>query len=93
MLLTALRDRDTVVRWSGAKGLARVTARLPQTLGTDVIDCVLDLFGAAGDGTVLPSPLLKLLERSLTDEQACWTPHDVAVHRLMAVTCPVTDFA
>ncbi len=50
VLLTALRDRDTVVRWSGAKGLARVTARLPQNLGTDVIDCVLDLFGATGDG-------------------------------------------
>ncbi len=46
MLLTALRDRDTVVRWSGAKGLARITARLPQSLGTDVVDCVLDLFGA-----------------------------------------------
>ena len=49
VLLTALRDRDTVVRWSGAKGLARVTARLPQSLGADVIDCVLDLFGAMGD--------------------------------------------
>jgi hypothetical protein len=44
VLLTALRDRDTVVRWSGAKGLARVTARLPQSLGCDVIDCILDLF-------------------------------------------------
>ena len=47
MLLTALRDRDTVVRWSGAKGIARVTARLPQSLATEVVDCVLDLFGAA----------------------------------------------
>eukprot|EP00752_Nemacystus_decipiens_P005667 g5128.t1 len=43
-LLCGLRDRDTVVRWSAAKGIGRITERLPQELADDVVCSVLDLF-------------------------------------------------
>ncbi|CAM9573000.1 unnamed protein product, partial [Laminaria digitata] len=43
-LLCGLRDRDTVVRWSSAKGIGRITERLTQDLADDVVCSVLDLF-------------------------------------------------
>ncbi|KAK9846640.1 hypothetical protein WJX81_008203 [Elliptochloris bilobata] len=51
LLLDALRDRDTVVRWQAAKGVGRITARLPQALGDEVAASVLELLApTAGDG-------------------------------------------
>ncbi|RMX50562.1 hypothetical protein pdam_00008755, partial [Pocillopora damicornis] len=43
-LLTGLRDRDTVVRWSAAKGIGRITGRLPQELADQIVENVLELF-------------------------------------------------
>ncbi|KAG7672803.1 hypothetical protein Ndes2437B_g02789 [Nannochloris sp. 'desiccata'] len=43
-MLSALGDRDTVVRWSAAKGLGRLTGRLPRELGDEVVASVLNSF-------------------------------------------------
>ncbi|XP_054834782.1 tubulin-specific chaperone D [Eublepharis macularius] len=43
-LLIGLKDKDTVVRWSAAKGIGRLTGRLPKELADDVVGSVLDCF-------------------------------------------------
>ncbi|KAG7177956.1 Tubulin-specific chaperone D-like [Homarus americanus] len=43
-LLLGLKDKDTVVRWSSAKGIGRVTGRLPQEFGDEVVGALLELF-------------------------------------------------
>ncbi|TYZ57878.1 hypothetical protein PybrP1_000306 [[Pythium] brassicae (nom. inval.)] len=51
VLLCGLRDKDTVVRWSAAKGVGRITGRLPYEFADDVVQSVLELFVATeGDG-------------------------------------------
>uniref|UniRef100_A0A8D0L4C6 Tubulin-specific chaperone D n=1 Tax=Sphenodon punctatus TaxID=8508 RepID=A0A8D0L4C6_SPHPU len=43
-LLVGLKDKDTVVRWSAAKGIGRLTGRLPKELADDVVGSVLECF-------------------------------------------------
>jgi hypothetical protein len=43
-LLTGLNDVDTVVRWSAAKGLGRITERLPRECADDVVGAIMELF-------------------------------------------------
>ncbi|KAH7863931.1 hypothetical protein Vadar_023696 [Vaccinium darrowii] len=51
-LLSGLRDTDTVVRWSAAKGIGRVTSRLTYTLSDEVLSSILELFSPGeGDGS------------------------------------------
>jgi uncharacterized hydantoinase/oxoprolinase family protein len=44
LLLQGLLDKDTIVRWSAAKGLARICERLPKDFAEQIIDSVIDLF-------------------------------------------------
>ncbi|ORX57643.1 ARM repeat-containing protein [Hesseltinella vesiculosa] len=44
LLLNGLRDKDTIVRWSAAKGIGRITQRLPELLAQDVVTSLLGLF-------------------------------------------------
>ncbi|KAL0480493.1 tubulin-folding cofactor D [Acrasis kona] len=43
-LLNALREKDTIVRWSAAKGIGRVTSRLPMDMGDQIVGNLLELF-------------------------------------------------
>ncbi|XP_037544964.1 tubulin-specific chaperone D [Nematolebias whitei] len=43
-LLIGLKDKETIVRWSAAKGIGRVTGRLPKELADEVVGSVLDCF-------------------------------------------------
>uniref|UniRef100_A0A8C0ECG1 Tubulin-specific chaperone D n=1 Tax=Bubo bubo TaxID=30461 RepID=A0A8C0ECG1_BUBBB len=43
-LLVGLKDKDTIVRWSAAKGIGRISGRLPKELADDVIGSLLDCF-------------------------------------------------
>eukprot|EP00794_Sanderia_malayensis_P017380 gene17380-19119_t len=43
-LLRGLRDEDTAVRWSAAKGIGRITGRLPKDLADDIIGSLLEFF-------------------------------------------------
>ncbi|XP_030470997.1 tubulin-folding cofactor D [Syzygium oleosum] len=52
VLLSRLRDTDTVVRWSAAKGIGRITSRLTSILAEEVLASVLELFSPGeGDGS------------------------------------------
>ncbi|XP_042304355.1 tubulin-specific chaperone D isoform X2 [Sceloporus undulatus] len=43
-LLIGLKDKDTIVRWSAAKGIGRLTGRLPKELADEVVGSVLECF-------------------------------------------------
>ncbi|KAL8192430.1 hypothetical protein R6Q57_027615 [Mikania cordata] len=52
LLLSGLKDTDTVVRWSAAKGIGRITSRLTYTLAEEVFLSLLELFSPGeGDGS------------------------------------------
>ncbi|KAI8844719.1 armadillo-type protein [Chytridium lagenaria] len=54
-LLLGLRDKDTIVRWSAAKGIGRIASRLTQDLAGEVVESVKmllceDVFGVPQTG-------------------------------------------
>lgn len=44
ILVEGLRHRETIVRWSAAKGIGRIAGRLPLEHAEDVVQAVIDLF-------------------------------------------------
>lgn len=44
LVISFLSDKDTVVRWSAAKGVGRITMRLTKALAADVLQAILALF-------------------------------------------------
>ncbi|XP_055338499.1 tubulin-specific chaperone D-like [Paramacrobiotus metropolitanus] len=44
LLLQSLNDADGIIRWSAAKGIGRISERLPQGFAEDVLNGVLNLF-------------------------------------------------
>ena len=61
-LLVALRDKDTVVRWSAAKGLGRITARLPAEFGDEVVGSMLECFAPGENENTRHGACLALAE-------------------------------
>ncbi|KAI8978670.1 TBCD protein [Trametes punicea] len=57
-LFKALRDKDTIVRYSAAKGVARICERLPTEFAEQVLDQVLHLFSihSAAIATIYDMP-------------------------------------
>lgn len=49
LLLTGLCDGSTVVRWSAAKGVGRITGRLPRSMADDVVAAVLQASAQSSD--------------------------------------------
>lgn len=43
-LLQGLRSPSSLVRWNSAKGIGRITNRLPKSLGDEVVGTVIDMF-------------------------------------------------
>ena len=44
ILLLGLQDKDTIVRWSAAKGLGRIANRLSSEMAQEIISNVMDMF-------------------------------------------------
>jgi hypothetical protein len=63
-VLCALQDKDTVVRWSAAKGIGRITMRLPLDFGDDIVGAVVEVFSDPDDECAWHGGCLALAELS-----------------------------
>lgn len=61
-LLTSLSHSDTIVRWSAAKGIGRLCARLPKEMAADVVLAVIDVFETYENDSGWHGGLLALAE-------------------------------
>ncbi|KAJ2757077.1 hypothetical protein GGI19_000318 [Coemansia pectinata] len=63
VLLQRLHDKDTIVRWSAAKGIGRITERLPRSLAQEIVSAVV---GMLQEETLVPAT--GLIDVSMTSE-------------------------
>ncbi|XP_011865043.1 PREDICTED: tubulin-specific chaperone D [Vollenhovia emeryi] len=61
-LVQGLRDKAITIRWSAAKGIGRITARLPIDLADDVLGFVLNLFSGRESDSAWHGGCLALAE-------------------------------
>lgn len=61
-LLNGLHDPNTIVRWSAAKYVARLTNRLPKELATDVVSHILEQCHRKGSESAWHGSCLALAE-------------------------------
>ncbi|EFN80055.1 Tubulin-specific chaperone D [Harpegnathos saltator] len=61
-LIQGLRDKAITIRWSAAKGIGRITARLPLDLADDVLGFVLNLFSGRESDSAWHGGCLALAE-------------------------------
>lgn len=61
-LIQGMRDKAILIRWSAAKGIGRITARLPIDLADDVVGSVLNLFSGRESDTAWHGGCLALAE-------------------------------
>ena len=62
VLLCALRKESSIVRWSAAKGVGRIGARLPQDFAENVVEAILHLFSVRENGSAWQGACLTLAE-------------------------------
>jgi hypothetical protein len=63
-ILTFLSDKATIVRWSAAKGIGRLTMRLTKSLGLDIVNAVISQFDDKNNEDVWHGCCLALAELS-----------------------------
>lgn len=61
-LLNGLKDKDTIVRWSSAKGIGRITNRLSKDMADDILVSLLDLFTFVEDDAAWHGGCLAIAE-------------------------------
>lgn len=44
VLIESLKDGDTVIRWTAAKGIGRITQRLSKDLADQIVEQLFELF-------------------------------------------------
>ena len=62
IFLLGLRDTDTVVRWSAAKGIGRIASRLPRDFGDEVVGAVLECLSITESDSTWHGACLALAE-------------------------------